>query len=130
MREPCHPGAATRRLLAGVSGDAAIAGHPLAGHIIFRKIGMFRIIAITTLALAAHSHAATPQSAVLDVKNMTCSLCPITAKTSLQKPPCVAEAKIDFDKETATVKFDADKVTPLALAKATTDAGYPSSVRK
>lgn len=55
---------------------------------------------------------------------------PITVEKSLQKLPEIIEAKIDFDKKTATVKFDADKVTPQALAKATTDAGYPSTVRK
>ena len=93
---------------------------------------MFRTLATATLALAAHAHAhaETPQTAVLDVKNMSCSLCPITVKKSLQKLAGVTDAKIDFDKKTATVKFDADKVTPVALAKATTDAGYPSMVRK
>jgi len=91
---------------------------------------MLRVIAIATLALASHAQAVTPQTAVLDVKNMNCALCPITVQKSLQKLPGVAEAKIDFDKKTATVKFDADKVTPLALAKATTDAGFPSTPRK
>ena len=37
---------------------------------------------------------------------------------------------IDFAKKTATVTFDADKTNATALAKATTDAGFPSTVRK
>lgn len=74
--------------------------------------------------------AATPKSAVLDVRNMTCALCPVTVKKSLELVPGVSQARIDFEKKTATVTFDADKTTAAALSKATTDAGYPSTVRK
>lgn len=31
--------------------------------------------------------AATPQTAVLDVQNMTCELCPVTVKKALEKVP-------------------------------------------
>lgn len=70
------------------------------------------------------------QTAVLDVQNMTCSVCPITVKKSLQKVPGVTDAKIDFDRKTATVRFDTSKVDITALVKATTDAGFPSTARK
>jgi periplasmic mercuric ion binding protein len=74
--------------------------------------------------------AATPQTAVLDVQNMTCGLCPVTVKKLLEKVPGVSQAQIDFAKKTATVTFDADKTTAAMLVKATTDAGFPSAVRK
>lgn len=74
--------------------------------------------------------AATPQTAVLDVQNMTCELCPLTVKKSLEKVAGVGQARIEFAKKTATVTFDADKTSATALVKATTDAGYPSTVRK
>lgn len=74
--------------------------------------------------------AATPQTVVLDVQNMTCELCPVTVKKALEKVPGVSQARIDFAKKTATVTFDADKTNATALAKATTDAGFPSTVRK
>lgn len=74
--------------------------------------------------------AATPQTAVLDVQNMTCELCPITVKKSLEKVAGVGQARIDFAKKTATVTFDADKTSATALIRATTDAGYPSTIRK
>lgn len=74
--------------------------------------------------------AATPQTATLDVQNMTCELCPVTVKKSLEKVPGVSQARIDFAKKTATVTFDADKTGASALVKATTDAGYPSTARK
>lgn len=83
---------------------------------------------ITLMPLA--TFAATPQTAVLDIQNMTCELCPVTVKKSLEKVPGVSQARIDFAKKTATVTFDADKTNATALVKATTDAGYPSTVHK
>lgn len=82
------------------------------------------IVALVTLPLAAL--AATPKTVTLDVKNMTCELCPITVKKSLEKVSGVGTIKVDFDKKTAIVTYDADKTQPEALTKATTNAGYPS----
>ena len=82
----------------------------------------------TLLPVAAWS--LTPRTAVLDVQNMTCGLCPITVKKSLQKVAGVSEVAVDFEKKTATVKFDADITNASALTQATAKAGYPSTVRK
>lgn len=87
------------------------------------------MLAVTPLT-ALTALAATPQTAVLHVQNMTCELCPVTVKKSLEKVSGVSQARIDFAKGTATVTFDADKTNVTALVKATTDAGYPSTVRK
>ena len=92
---------------------------------------MRSLLALATAALLPlGTLAATPQTAVLDVQNMTCGLCPVTVKKSLQKVPGVRDAKVDFDRKTATVTFDADQATTSALVKATTDAGFPSTARK
>ena len=72
--------------------------------------------------------AGTLQTVTLDVKNMTCAVCPITVRKALEKVPGVASATVDFDKKTASVTFDPDKASPATLAKATSDAGYPSTV--
>lgn len=82
------------------------------------------------LLLPLGALAAAPNTAVLDVQNMTCSLCQVTVKKSLQNVPGVKDARIDFDKKTATVTFDSDKTATSALVKATTDAGFPSTARK
>lgn len=74
--------------------------------------------------------AAPPQTVTLDVKNMTCGLCPVTVKKSLEQVGGVKDAKVDFAQKTATVTFDPDKATVLTLVKATTDAGFPSALRK
>jgi periplasmic mercuric ion binding protein len=93
---------------------------------------MHRINALALIAMLAliPAFAATPRIVVLDVENMTCPVCPITVRKSLQKLPGVAEAKVDFDTKTATVKFDPDQVAPAQLIKATTEAGYPSTVHR
>ena len=70
------------------------------------------------------------QTVTLDVQNMTCAVCPITVKKALERVPGVTDAKVDFDKKSASVSFDPDKANLAALTKATTDAGYPSSVQK
>lgn len=86
-------------------------------------IAMLAAVPIATLAAA-------PKAVTLDVKNMTCELCPITVKKALEKVSGVSAIKVDFDQKTATVTYDPDKAQPDALTKATTNAGYPSTVQK
>jgi len=69
------------------------------------------------------------QTVTLDVKNMTCAICPITVKKALERVPGVTDVKVDFDKKAARVSFDPEKTTPAVLTKATAEAGYPSSFR-
>ena len=88
------------------------------------------ILALILSFAATAAFAAASQTVVLDVQNMTCALCPITVKKSLEQVPGVASAEIDLDRKTATVKFDPDKTVPATLVKATTNAGFPSTVRK
>jgi mercuric ion binding protein len=86
------------------------------------------IAALAVLPLPAL--AATPKTVTLDVKNMTCELCPITVKKSLEKVSGVSVVRVNFDKKTATVTYDPDKAQPESLIRATTNAGYPSAVQK
>ena len=83
----------------------------------------------TLVAFPLSLFAGTLQTVTLEVKNMTCAVCPITVKKALERVPGVTDAKVDFDKKTASVSFDPDKASPAELTKATADAGYPSSVR-
>ncbi|MGH8352139.1 MAG: mercury resistance system periplasmic binding protein MerP [Pseudomonas sp.] len=90
-----------------------------------RKLLLAAFVALPLAALAA-----APKTITLEVQNMTCELCPITVKKSLEKVSGVSAVKVDFDKKTATVTYDPDQAPPEALTKATTNAGYPSAVRK
>jgi mercuric ion binding protein len=89
---------------------------------------MRKILAALLICLPVSAFAATPQTAVLDVQNMTCSMCSITIHKALEKVPGVLEATVDYDHKTATVKYDPDKTSPSALVKATSNAGFPSTV--
>jgi mercuric ion binding protein len=82
------------------------------------------------VALPFTLFAGTLQTVTLDVQNMTCAVCPITVKKALERVPGVTDAKVDFVKKTATISFDPDKANLGALTKATTEAGYPSSVQR
>lgn len=90
-----------------------------------RKLLITLLAAVPLVVLAA-----TPKTVTLAVQNMTCGLCPITVKKSLEKVPGVSAVKVDFDKKTATVAYDAEKAQPDALTQATKHAGYPSTVQK
>ncbi|MCH9699002.1 MAG: cation transporter [Gammaproteobacteria bacterium] len=70
------------------------------------------------------------QSITLDVQNMTCAMCKITLKKALNKVDGVQNIDVDFDAKTATVAFDPNKTSTEAIIKATTNVGYPSTVRQ
>mgnify|MGYP000343657543 CR=1 FL=1 len=74
-----------------------------------RKLLIALLAAIPLTVLAA-----TPKTVTLAVQNMTCELCPITVKKSLEKVPGVSAVKVDFDRKTAIVTYDADKAQPAA----------------
>lgn len=90
------------------------------------KILLVALSLVPLLGLPAQ--AAEPQTATLSVQNMTCSVCPVTVRKALEKVPGVIKARVDLDSKTASVTFDPGKTTAEALTKATTDAGYPSSI--
>ncbi len=70
------------------------------------------------------------QSVTLDMQNMTCAMCKITIKKALQGVDGVQVVNVDSNTETATVTFDPQKTNSEALIKATTNAGYPATVRR
>jgi mercuric ion binding protein len=89
---------------------------------------MRKLLCAILLCAPIPAVAATPQTAVLDVQNMTCSTCSITIRKALEKVPGVIDAKVDYDHKTATVRYDPDKANTLAFVKATTNAGFPSKM--
>jgi mercuric ion binding protein len=90
-----------------------------------RRLLLAAAFALSPLAALA----GTPQTVTLNVKNMTCAVCPITVRKALEKVQGVAGVKVDLDAKTATVTFDPGKADAAALMKATAEAGYPASVQ-
>lgn len=89
-----------------------------------------KLLLAAAVLMSFNVFAGPAKTVTLDVKNMTCELCPVTVKKALEKTPGVAKAQIDFSKKTAVVTYDPDAVKVAALTKATTDAGYPSVARE
>lgn len=92
---------------------------------------MQKLLAAFALAtLIAPPVWAAPQTVTLAVSKMTCAACPITVKQALSRVPGVTEVSVSFETKQATVVFDDSQTTVAALTRATTDAGYPSTVEK
>lgn len=90
------------------------------------SVFMLLIMTVSPLTVTA----AESKTITLDIPGMTCKFCPITIKKALKKVPGVINAQADYDTKTATVTFDPDKTNTTALIEATTNAGYPSSLKK
>jgi len=84
------------------------------------------IIAFTVLAGTA---LAATQTVTLAVENMTCPVCPITVKKALNRVAGVSGTDVSYEHKEAVVTYDDAKTDVDALIKATTNAGYPSTLR-
>lgn len=89
-----------------------------------------KLSVLLTLVFTLQAFAAAVQTAVIDLKNVQCYACVMTVKKALEKVEGVKEIKVDLDHKTATVKFDPAKTNADVLIKATSDAGFPSTLRK
>lgn len=88
------------------------------------------VVALAAIVAATSAFAGGSRTATLDVANMDCAVCPITVRKALEKVPGVGSAKVDLKTHRAVVAFDPSKTTPELLTKATTDAGFPSTVKQ
>ncbi len=66
---------------------------------------------------------------ILAVKNLTCASCTVTVKKSLTRLDGVKRAQVTLNPPEAVVAFDPARVSIGDLIQATTNAGYPSSVK-
>jgi mercuric ion binding protein len=64
----------------------------------------------------------------LSVPGMNCATCPITVKKALTRVEGVIDVKSNLAKRETTVIFDDTRIKVDALTKATTEAGFPSTV--
>jgi mercuric ion binding protein len=87
------------------------------------------ILLAALLAVLATPALAAQQTVTLAVPGMSCAACPITVKKALSKVEGVDKAEVDYENRQATVTFDDAKTDVAKLTRATSDAGYPSSVK-
>lgn len=70
------------------------------------------------------------QTVTLSVPGMTCAACPITVKNALSKVDGVGKTNVKFAQREAVVTFDNAKTSVQELTQATTNAGYPSTLKE
>jgi mercuric ion binding protein len=86
------------------------------------------LLAAGSLIVIASTAWSSPKTVSLSVPTMDCPACPITVKQALTKVPGVTRAEVRFEKRQATVTFDDAKTNVETLTRATTNAGYPSTL--
>lgn len=89
--------------------------------------------AFAAIALAvgfAASAMAAVQTVTLSVSGMTCAACPITVKHALNKVKGVTKVDASYEKKQAVVSFDDAQTNAQELTRATTNAGFPSTVKQ
>ena len=89
---------------------------------------MRMLLAAGSLIVIASTAWSSPKTVSLSVPTMDCPACPITVKQALTKVPGVTRAEVRFEKRQATVTFDDAKTNVETLTRATTNAGYPSTL--
>lgn len=65
-------------------------------------------------------------TAIFNVENMTCAMCPITVRKAMEQVSGVKSVVVDYDTKTATAVFDPAIATPAQIGAASTNAGYPA----
>lgn len=80
--------------------------------------------------LSSTSALAEIQTVMLDVPTMNCVTCPITVKKSLTNVEGVEKAEVTYATKLAVVTYDDEKTNVEALVSATTNAGYPSTLKE
>jgi mercuric ion binding protein len=90
------------------------------------KMRFIMLLFITLLSMPAW---AALQTVTLSVPGMTCPTCPITIKVALNKVEGVSQIDVNYRNREAIVTFDDSQTSVAALTEATTNAGFPSSVK-
>ncbi len=69
------------------------------------------------------------QQVELSLPTMNCAVCPITVKKALEKVEGVGFVEVTYKTKLATVKFENSVTAIDSLISATTNAGFPSSLK-
>lgn len=85
---------------------------------------------LLALYLASVPSIAATRTVTLEVRNMTCPVCPLTVQKALKQVSGVEQVSIDYASKTVTVQFDDASATVDRLTEATKAAGFPSAARR
>ena len=79
-----------------------------------------------TAVTKEHEHHPVATEANLDVQGMTCASCVTHVEKAAARVGGVESVNVNLASGRARVRFDAEKTSPDEIAKAVTEAGYPS----
>lgn len=91
---------------------------------------MKKQITIIGFLILSHALSAKTRSISLDLPTMNCRMCPVTVKKALSQLEGVSAVDVNFEKKIADVTFDDDKTNVSELIEATTNAGYPATIKR
>lgn len=90
----------------------------------------FKTVVFAVGFLAFTATFAGEQTATLTVNGMTCASCPYIVKQSLADVDGVMDVKVSLADKSAVVTFDDTKTEVDALTLATTNVGFPSTLKE
>ncbi len=91
---------------------------------------MKKIVLCIMFCFVSLSALAKPQTVTLDLPTMDCPMCPVTIKMALQKVEGVTKAEVSLETKQAVIVFEDTVTDAVALVRATTNAGYPSTIKE
>ncbi len=89
-------------------------------------------LAVAAALFSIDTAQAAERTVMLDVTNVSCVTCAPIVRRTISRVPGVTAVSVDTGtagRAVATVTYDDVRVTPAALAQASTNAGYPARVR-
>ena len=87
--------------------------------------GITSLILATGLSLASEAD----ETVTFDVEKMTCATCPIVVRKAMQRVDGVKNVAVSLENRSAVVTFDPRVTTVAEIERASTDAGFPTTVR-
>jgi mercuric ion binding protein len=91
---------------------------------------MKKLFMMLSMLLIVNTAFSKEKSVSLDVPTMTCPVCPFTVEKALNGVAGVLTVDVSFEEKLAQVTFDDVLTNTKALIAATTNAGYPSSIKE
>jgi mercuric ion binding protein len=91
---------------------------------------IWTLIAMLVLASNITAASSIEETVTFDVDKMTCATCPIVVRKAMLRVDGVIEVSVDLESKTAEVTYDAEVTTPDDIGAASTEVGFPASIRE
>ena len=90
---------------------------------------LLAVITTLFLAIGMTTESRADETVSFDVEKMTCATCPIAVRKAMQRVDGVKEVEVSLEDKSAVVIFDASVTTAEEIGQASTDVGFPATVR-